>query len=94
MTNLVDNMKDYYGIGDIGFQMNVPPVENAQIGCKMNMINWADNMIQQLEQIKRTFRNAPVNSDEEHLRLMQCCWAKMIKAYAALDRVLDYAKEE
>ena len=78
-----------YGLTDECFAIPCDPIINKQTACKIEVIDWADSMIRSLETIKNTFRNAPVNNDEEHLRIMKAAAAKLVIARNNLDQVLE-----
>ena len=87
--NCIDNMKTIYGLTDDAFQIPCNPVINAMVGCKMNLIDWADQMHRELDAIQSGVRKWKLNDDEESLKNLQGYWHRMIEARVALDRVLN-----
>ena len=82
-------MCDKYGINpEMMGQIPTPPVENRQIKCKIEVIDWCGWMRQTLDSIEMTFRGAPVNSDEQHAENMERVRDQMRSARIELDRVL------
>ena len=92
--SIVENMKNIYGLPEEAFMIPCDPVINAQTGCKMNMIDWADQMKRELENIQNTFRKVPADGNEENLKRMQEAWSRMICARSVLDNVLGLYKTE
>lgn len=86
-----ENFKKAYGLTEECFNIPCDPIVNEQAACKMEVINWADSMIRNLETIKNTFRKAPVNNDEEHLKIMKAAATKLVIARNNLSRVLEDA---
>lgn len=84
-----------YGLDPkVAGQIPCPPVENGQIGIKVQMIDWCGLMKRYLESIESNFRNAPVDQDSYRLQVMQKCRDHMKKAMIELDLVHSTMKGE
>lgn len=88
--DLFENMFKAYGIPvDVVAMIPTPEPQNTQIQIKMEVIDWCDSAMAELDRIKKMFIKAPVDSDSERTELMKAVRDRMRRATIDLEHVIE-----
>ena len=88
--DLFENMFKAYGIPiDVVAMIPTPEPQNTQIQIKMEVIDWCDSAMAELDRIKEMFIKAPVGSDSERTELMKVVRDRMRRATIDLEHVIE-----